>query len=100
MPDVIEAAGVRMDVERDEVLVNGERVNLALQEFELLERLVRNAGRVMTRGELIDRIWGADYVGDTKTWMSTSSGFVRRSSGSANPRYLITVPGLGYKFEP
>ena len=67
VPDVIEAAGVRMDVERHEVSVNGERITLALKEFELLEMLLRNAGRVMTRGQLIDRIWGADYVGDTKT---------------------------------
>ena len=56
-----------MDVERHEVSVNGDRVKLALKEFELLEMLLRNAGRVMTRGQLIDRIWGADYVGDTKT---------------------------------
>ena len=67
VPDVVEAAGVRMDVERHEVSVDGERVKLALKEFELLEILLRNAGRVMTRGQLIDRIWGADYVGDTKT---------------------------------
>ena len=67
MPDVVEAAGVRMDVERHEVSVDGDRIRLALKEFELLEMLLRNAGRVMTRGQLIDRIWGADYVGDTKT---------------------------------
>ena len=67
VPDVIEADGVRMDVERHEVSVDGRRVQLALKEFELLEMLLRNAGRVMTRGQLIDRIWGADYVGDTKT---------------------------------
>ena len=67
VPDVVEAAGVRMDVERHEVSVDGERVKLALKEFELLEILLRNAGRVMTRSQLIDRIWGADYVGDTKT---------------------------------
>ena len=63
VPDVVEAAGVRMDVERHEVSVDGERIRLALKEFELLEMLLRNAGRVMTRGQLIDRIWGADYVG-------------------------------------
>ena len=56
-----------MDVERHEVSVDGRTVRLALKEFELLEMLLRNAGRVMTRGQLIDRIWGADYVGDTKT---------------------------------
>jgi two-component system response regulator RegX3 len=67
LPDVLEAAGVRMDVERHELSVNGQRIKLALKEFELLEILLRNAGRVMTRGQLIDRVWGADYVGDTKT---------------------------------
>ncbi|MCB0890959.1 MAG: response regulator transcription factor, partial [Propionibacteriaceae bacterium] len=66
-PDVLEVDDVRMDVERHEVWVRGEPVKLALKEFELLEILLRNAGRVMTRGQLIDRIWGADYVGDTKT---------------------------------
>jgi two-component system response regulator RegX3 len=101
LPDVIDAAGVRMDVERHEVSVNGERVNLALKEFELLEMLLRNAGRVMTRGQLIDRIWGADYVGDTKTLdVHIKRLRTKIEPDSANPRYLITVRGLGYKFEP
>jgi len=101
MPDVIEAAGVRMDVERHEVSVNGVRVNLALKEFELLEILLRNAGRVMTRGQLIDRIWGADYVGDTKTLdVHIKRLRTKIEPDPANPRYLITVRGLGYKFEP
>ncbi|HRL48670.1 MAG TPA: response regulator transcription factor [Propioniciclava sp.] len=100
MPDVIESAGVRMDVERHEVWVDGEPVRLALKEFELLEMLLRNAGRVMTRGQLIDRIWGADYVGDTKTL----DVHVKRLRGKietdpANPNLLLTVRGLGYKFE-
>ena len=99
MPDVIESAGVRMDVERHEVWVDGEPVRLALKEFELLEMLLRNAGRVMTRGQLIDRIWGADYVGDTKTL----DVHVKRLRGKidadpANPLMLVTVRGLGYKF--
>jgi two-component system response regulator RegX3 len=90
-----------MDVERHEVSVNGERVNLALKEFELLEMLLRNAGRVMTRGQLIDRIWGADYVGDTKTLdVHIKRLRTKIEPDSANPRYLITVRGLGYKFEP
>ncbi|RXW32950.1 response regulator transcription factor [Propioniciclava flava] len=100
VPDVIEAAGVRMDVERHEVWVDGRPVRLALKEFELLEMLLRNAGRVMTRGQLIDRIWGADYVGDTKTL----DVHVKRLRGKiesdpANPALLLTVRGLGYKFE-
>jgi two-component system, OmpR family, response regulator RegX3 len=100
LPDVLEAAGVRMDVERHEVSVDGERIKLALKEFELLEMLLRNAGRVMTRGQLIDRIWGSDYVGDTKTLdVHIKRLRTKVESDPANPRYLITVRGLGYKFE-
>jgi two-component system response regulator RegX3 len=100
LPDVLQAAGVRMDVERHEVSVNGERIKLALKEFELLEMLLRNAGRVMTRGQLIDRIWGSDYVGDTKTLdVHIKRLRTKIESDPANPRYLITVRGLGYKFE-
>jgi two-component system response regulator RegX3 len=100
VPDVVESAGVRMDVERHEVSVNGDRVKLALKEFELLEMLLRNAGRVMTRGQLIDRIWGADYVGDTKTLdVHVKRLRSKLEADPANPRYLITVRGLGYKFE-
>ena len=100
MPDVVESAGVRMDVERHEVSVGGARVKLALKEFELLEMLLRNAGRVMTRGQLIDRIWGADYVGDTKTLdVHVKRLRTKIEPDPANPRYLVTVRGLGYKFE-
>jgi two-component system response regulator RegX3 len=100
VPDVVESAGVRMDVERHEVSVNGDRVKLALKEFELLEMLLRNAGRVMTRGQLIDRIWGADYVGDTKTLdVHVKRLRSKLEVDPANPRYLVTVRGLGYKFE-
>ena len=100
MPDVIESAGVRMDVERHEVWVDGEPVRLALKEFELLEMLLRNAGRVMTRGQLIDRIWGADYVGDTKTLdVHVKRLRAKIEEDPAQPRRLITVRGLGYKFE-
>jgi two-component system, OmpR family, response regulator RegX3 len=100
LPDVLEAAGVRMDVERHEVSVDGERIKLALKEFELLEMLLRNAGRVMTRGQLIDRIWGSDYVGDTKTLdVHVKRLRTKIEPDPANPRYLITVRGLGYKFE-
>ena len=100
IPGVIEAAGVRMDVERHEVSVDGERVKLALKEFELLEILLRNAGRVMTRSQLIDRIWGADYVGDTKTLdVHVKRLRTKIEQDPANPRHLVTVRGLGYKFE-
>jgi two-component system response regulator RegX3 len=100
MPGVIEAGPVRMDVERHVVTVGTEQVQLPLKEFELLELLLRNAGRVLTRVQLIDRVWGSDYVGDTKTL----DVHVKRLRGKiepdpANPRYLVTVRGLGYKFE-
>nr|WP_269811113.1 response regulator transcription factor [Kineosporia rhizophila] len=104
-PDVVEGATVeagpvRMDVERHVVTVNGEAVPMPLKEFELLELLLRNAGRVLTRMQLIDRVWGSDYVGDTKTL----DVHVKRLRGKlepdpASPRYLVTVRGLGYKFE-
>ena len=99
MPDVIEESGVRMDVARHEVWVGGEPVRLALKEFELLEMLLRNAGRVMPRGQLMARVWGADYVGDTKTL----DVHIKRLRGKieadpANPQLLVTVRGLGYKF--
>ena len=100
LPEVIEAGDVRMDVERHQVWVRGEHVKLALKEFELLELLLRNAGRVMTRGQLIDRIWGADYVGDTKTL----DVHIKRLRSKievdpARPTQLVTVRGLGYKYE-
>ena len=99
-PDVIESNGVRVDVERHEVSVDGEPVRLALKEFELLELLLRNAGRVMTRGQLIDRIWGADYVGDTKTLdVHVKRLRSKIEADPANPVLVVTVRGLGYKFE-
>ena len=100
LPDVVEVGGVRLDVERHEVTVNGEPVRLALKEFELLEMLLRNAGRVMTRGQLIDRIWGADYGGDTKTLhVHVKRLCSKLEAAPANPTLLLTAPGLGYKFE-
>jgi two-component system response regulator RegX3 len=100
VPEVVEAGGVRMDVERHEVAVDGQPVRLALKEFELLEMLLRNAGRVMTRGQLIDRIWGADYVGDTKTLdVHVKRLRAKLETDPGNPEHLLTVRGLGYKFE-
>ncbi len=97
---VLAAGPVRMDVERHVVEVNGAEVALPLKEFDLLEYLMRNTGRVLTRGQLIDRVWGADYVGDTKTL----DVHVKRLRGKiepdpAAPRYLLTVRGLGYKLQ-
>ena len=100
IPDVIEAGGVRMDVERHEVAVDGYSVRLALTECELLVMLLRNAGRVMTRGQLIDRVWGADYVGDTKTLdVHVKRLRAKIEEDPAHPVHLVTVRGLGYKFE-
>ncbi|CAO5176453.1 DNA-binding transcriptional dual regulator PhoB [Frankia sp. AiPs1] len=97
----LEAGPVRMDVERHVVTVEGTTVTLPLKEFELLEMFLRNAGRVLTRGQLIDRVWGSDYVGDTKTLdvhVKRLRTKIEREPGS--PRHLVTVRGLGYKFEP
>ena len=101
VPATVEAGPVRMDVERHVVTVDGTQIPLPLKEFELLELLLRNTGRVLTRGQLIDRVWGADYVGDTKTL----DVHVKRLRGKIEPdpslpRHLVTVRGLGYKFEP
>ena len=97
---VLEAGPVRMDVERHVVAVDNEQVSLPLKEFDLLEYLLRNAGRVLTRGQLIDRVWGSDYVGDTKTLdVHVKRLRAKIEPDPANPKYLVTVRGLGYKFE-
>jgi two-component system response regulator RegX3 len=97
----LEAGPVRMDVERHTVSVAGNGVQLPLKEFELLEMLLRNAGRVLTRMQLIDRVWGADYVGDTKTLdVHVKRLRAKIEPDPALPRFLVTVRGLGYKFEP
>jgi len=97
---VLEAGPVRMDVERHVVAVNGEAITLPLKEFDLLEYLMRNSGRVLTRGQLIDRVWGADYVGDTKTLdVHVKRLRSKIESDPANPVHLVTVRGLGYKLE-
>ncbi|MFD2027783.1 response regulator [Promicromonospora aerolata] len=95
---VLEVGPVRMDVERHTVAVSGEGVALPLKEFDLLELLMRNAGRVLTRGQLIDRVWGADYVGDTKT-LDVHVKRIRSKiePDPGTPKYLLTVRGLGYK---
>jgi two-component system response regulator RegX3 len=100
MLNVVEAGPVRMDVERHVVTVDGHQVPLPLKEFDLLELLLRNAGRVLTRGQLIDRVWGADYVGDTKTLdVHVKRLRAKIEPDPASPKYLVTVRGLGYKFE-
>ena len=100
VPATVESGPVRLDVERHTVTVRGEQVAMPLKEFELLEMLLRNAGRVLTRGQLIDRIWGSDYIGDTKTLdvhVKRLRAKIEPDPGS--PRHIVTVRGLGYKFE-
>ena len=97
---VLVAGPVRMDIERHLVSINNENVSFPLKEFELLEFLMRNAGRVLTRMQLIDRVWGSDYVGDTKTL----DVHIKRLRSKievdpANPLIIQTVRGLGYKME-
>jgi two-component system response regulator RegX3 len=97
---VLRAGPVRMDIDRHVVSVHGKAVPLPLKEFDLLEYLIRNAGRVLTRGQLIDRVWGSDYVGDTKTLdVHVKRLRAKIEPDPAAPRYLITVRGLGYKLE-
>jgi two-component system response regulator RegX3 len=99
-PATVEAGPVRLDVERHVVTVGGTPTPMPLKEFELLELLLRNAGRVLTRGQLIDRVWGSDYVGDTKTLdvhVKRLRAKIEPDPGS--PRHILTVRGLGYKFE-
>src|SRR5690606_33572702 len=97
---IVEAGDVRMDTERHSVSVRGEEVAMPLKEFELLELLLRNAGRVLTRGQLIDRVWGSDYFGDTKTLdVHIKRIRSRIEEDPSAPRLLVTVRGLGYRFE-
>ena len=97
---VLEAGPVRMDIDRHLVVVDGEEIRLPLKEFELLELLLRNSGRVLTRGQLIDRIWGSNYVGDTKTLdVHVKRIRAKIEPDPANPKYLVTLRGLGYKFD-
>jgi two-component system response regulator RegX3 len=97
---VLEAGSVRMDVDRHTVSVDGNEVPMPLKEFELLELLLRNSGRVLTRGQLIDRVWGADYFGDTKT-LDVHVKRIRSKieKTPSDPVMLVTVRGLGYRFE-
>ena len=97
---ILEGGRVKMDVERHTVTVADEPVSMPLKEFDLLEYLLRNAGRGLTRGQLIDRIWGADYVGDTKTLdVHVKRLRSKIEEQPSRPKHLVTVRGLGYKFE-
>jgi two-component system, OmpR family, response regulator RegX3 len=99
-PGTYDIGDVHLDAERHEVLVRGEAVSLPLKEFEVLELLMLNAGRVVTRDTIIDEVWGADYVGDTKT-LDVHIKRLRSKieSDNAQPRHIVTIRGLGYRFE-
>jgi two-component system response regulator RegX3 len=100
VPPTLESGPVRMDVERHTVTVSGVATSLPLKEFELLEMLLRNAGRVLTRMQLIDRVWGSDYVGDTKTLdVHVKRLRSKLEPDPSHPRLLVTVRGLGYKLD-
>jgi two-component system, OmpR family, response regulator RegX3 len=97
---VLTVANIRMDIDRHQVSVAGQAISLPLKEFELLEFLMRNAGRVLTRNQLIDRVWGSDYVGDTKTLdVHIKRLRAKVEKDPANPVLIQTVRGLGYKIE-
>jgi two-component system response regulator RegX3 len=99
-PMTLEAGPIRMDVERHVVTVDGTDQRLPLKEFELLEMFLRNPGRVLTRGQLIDRVWGSDYVGDTKTLdVHVKRLRAKLEPDPSEPKYLVTVRGLGYKLD-
>lgn len=97
---VLSVGPVRLDIDRHIITVNGLPISLPLKEFELLEFLMRNAGRVLTRMQLIDRVWGSDYVGDTKTLdVHIKRLRAKIEKDPANPEFIQTVRGMGYKME-
>ena len=97
---VLDGGRVSLDIDRHTVAVAGEQINMPLKEFELLEVLMRNSGRVLTRGQLIDRVWGSDYFGDTKTLdVHIKRIRSRIEENPSEPVMLVTVRGLGYRFE-
>src|SRR4051812_19636012 len=98
--DVLESGPVRLDADRHTVTVRGESVPLPLKEFELLEVLLRNAGRVLTREQLMSRVWGSDYFGDTKTLdVHVKRLRAKLEPDPSVPRHLVTIRGVGYRFD-
>jgi two-component system, OmpR family, response regulator RegX3 len=98
--DALEVGDVALDPERHEVVIRGEAVSLPLKEFELLEILLANAGRVLPRDTLIDRVWGTDYVGDTKTLdVHVKRLRAKVEPDPSSPTRIVTIRGLGYKYE-
>lgn len=100
VPPTVESGSVRIDIDRHLVSVRGNNIAMPLKEFDLLEILVRNSGRVLTRSQLIDRVWGSDYVGDTKTLdVHIKRLRAKIEVDPAKPVHIVTVRGLGYKFQ-
>ncbi len=98
--DTLEGGPVRIDVERHVVTVGGEQVPMPLKEFELLEALLRSAGRVLTREQLINRVWGSDYYGDTKTLdVHVKRLRAKIEPDPSQPQHLVTIRGVGYRFD-
>lgn len=96
---ILDELGIRLDGERHSVTVRGKEVSMPLREFELLELLMRHSGRVLTRGQLIDRVWGSDYYGDTKTLdVHVKRIRSRIEVDPKDPKILTTVRGVGYRF--
>ncbi|MFN8107221.1 MAG: response regulator transcription factor [Nocardioidaceae bacterium] len=96
----LEIGGIRMDIDRHLVSIGGEAISMPLKEYELLEMFLRNAGRVLTRGQLIDRVWGTNYVGDTKTLdVHVKRLRTKLEADPTDPKLITTVRGLGYRFE-
>ncbi|WP_017793138.1 response regulator transcription factor [Leucobacter salsicius] len=96
---VLDELGIKLDVERHTVLVRGEETAMPLREFELLEILMRHSGRVLTRGQLIDRVWGSNYYGDTKTLdVHIKRIRARIEESPSQPKLISTVRGVGYRF--
>jgi two-component system response regulator RegX3 len=97
---ILAIGGIRMDIERHIVTLKNQQISLPLKEFELLEFLLRNEGRVLTRAQLIDRVWGGDYYGDTKTLdVHIKRLRAKLEEDPANPTLIHTIRGLGYKLE-
>lgn len=96
---VIEAQGVRLDVDRHALSVRGEEIAMPLREFELLELLMQHSGRVLTRGQLIDRVWGSNYYGDTKTLdVHVKRIRAKIEENPKDPKLISTIRGVGYRF--
>lgn len=97
--EVIEISGIKLDTDRHTVSVHGSEISMPLREFELLAMLMQNAGRVLTRAQLLDRIWGANYFGDSKTLDVHVKRIRNRiEADPSQPQLLTTVRGVGYRF--